>query len=130
MVNKFETDYLVKARNILWTGDQREGRNGVTVSLPFQSLTFDLRDGLPLMTTRKSHYKGVFGEYAALIRGPQHIDDFTKWGCNFWKKWARPDGTINLDYGNAWVDFHGENQMETVLHLLKNDLPLETSPLQ
>jgi thymidylate synthase len=80
-----------------------------------------LREGLPLMTTRKSHYKGVFGEYAALIRGPQHIDDFTKWGCNFWKKWAQPDGTINLDYGNAWVDFHGENQMETVLNLLKND---------
>jgi thymidylate synthase len=121
MVNKFETEYLTKARSILWTGNQREGRNGVTASLPFQTLTFDLRDGLPLMTTRKSYYKGVFGEYAALIRGPQHIDDFTKWGCNFWKKWAQPDGTINLDYGNAWVDFHGENQMETVLNLLKND---------
>tara|TARA_R110000782_G_scaffold196085_1_gene285464 strand:- start:582 stop:1388 length:807 start_codon:yes stop_codon:yes gene_type:complete len=120
-VNDFETDYLTKAANILDNGDNRKGRNGRTLSLPFQDVSFNLQKGLPLLTTRKSHYKGVFGEYAALIRGPTHIDDFTMFGCNFWKKWANEDGSLNLDYGNAWRDFHGVNQMSTVLDLLRND---------
>jgi len=121
MKNAFESNYLQVASNLIEYGFLRQGRNGETVSLPAQTVTFDLRDGLPLLTTRKGHYHGVFGEYAALIRGPKHIDDFTRWGCNFWGKWAKPDGSIDLDYGNAWTDFHGVNQMETVLNLLRTD---------
>tara|TARA_B110000858_G_scaffold198522_1_gene266168 strand:- start:8487 stop:9272 length:786 start_codon:yes stop_codon:yes gene_type:complete len=120
-MNTFETSYLKTANDIITQGDMRYGRNGGTLSLPTQTLTFDLRDGLPMLTTRKSFYKGVFGEYAALIRGPKHVDDFTRWGCNFWGKWAKADGSIDLDYGNAWTDFHGVNQMETVLNLLRTD---------
>jgi len=120
-MSTFETNYLADALHIIKNGHERQTRNGLTKSISFLDVSFDLQDGLPLLTTRKSHYKGVLGEYAALIRGPKHIDDFTRFGCNFWKKWAKPDGTINLDYGNAWRDFHGVNQMETVLDLLKND---------
>ena len=120
-MNTFETSYLATVAEILDKGAYREGRNGATLSLPAQTLSFDLREGLPLLTTRKSHYRGVFGEYAALIRGPKHIDDFTRWGCNFWGKWAKEDGSIDLDYGNSWLNFHGVNQMETVLNLLRTD---------
>ena len=121
MTNTFEQAYLATTSKILAQGDTRKGRNGGTVSLPAQTLSFDLRDGLPLITTRKSYYKGVFGEYAALIRRPKHIDDFKRWGCNYWGKWSKADGSIDLDYGNAWTDFHGVNQMETVLEQLRND---------
>lgn len=121
MVNTFETSYLATAAKIITHGSARSGRNGGTKSLPAQTLTFNLQEGLPLLTTRKSYYRGVFGEYAALIRGPKHVDDFTRWGCNFWGKWAKADGSIDLDYGNAWTDFHGVNQMEAVLNLLRTD---------
>ena len=121
MTNKFEASYLATAKKIITQGSHRYGRNGGTYSLPAQTLTFNLKDGLPLMSTRKSFYRGVFGEYAALIRGPKHVDDFKRWGCNFWGKWAKEDGSICLDYGNAWTDFHGVNQMETVLNLLRTN---------
>lgn len=120
-MSAFETSYLATAAGIIADGDTRTGRNGSTRSLPAQTLTFDLREGLPLLTTRKSYYRGVFGEYAALIRGPKHVDDFKRWGCNFWGKWAKADGSLDLDYGNAWTDFHGVNQMETVLDLLRTN---------
>jgi len=120
-MSTFETSYLATAADIIADGDTRTGRNGATKSLPAQTLTFDLREGLPLLTTRKSYYRGVFGEYAALIRGPKHVDDFKRWGCNFWGKWAKADGSLDLDYGNAWTDFHGVNQMETVLDLLRTN---------
>jgi len=121
MTNEFETSYLDTAKKIITQGAHRYGRNGGTSSIPAQTLTFNLKDGLPLLTTRKSFYRGVFGEYAALIRGPKHVDDFRRQGCNFWEKWAKEDGSICLDYGNAWTDFHGVNQMEHVLGLMKRD---------
>jgi len=117
-----ENEYLQITQNILTLGTKRKGRNGDTFSLPFQQLEFDLSSGhIPLITTRKMHYRGILGEYAAMIRGPKHIDDFKKYGCNYWDKWAREDGSISVDYGNAWIDFNGVNQMEYVLDSLRNN---------
>lgn len=111
-----ETQYLNIAKHILRDGDHMVGRNGFTQSLPNQILEFDISDGFfPLITTRKIHYKGVLGEYAAMIRGPKHINDFKDWGCNYWDKWANEDGSIDVDYGNAWIDYNGTNQVEEVL---------------
>jgi len=109
-------------RRIIADGTERKGRNGNTKSLPFQQLTFDLSDGfLPLLTTRQMFYKGILGEYAAMIRGPKHVNDFKKFGCNYWDQWSDEDGNINIDYGNAWIDYNGVNQMEYVLDSLRNN---------
>lgn len=111
-----ENAYLEIARDILRDGDHMEGRNGFVKSLSNQILKFDLSDGyFPLITTRKMHYKGVLGEYAAMIRGPKHVDDFKRWGCNYWDDWANEDGSIDVDYGNAWIDYNGTNQVAEVL---------------
>ena len=117
-----EQNYLDIMRKILRDGTVREGRNGITKSIPFPSLTWDFEYGyLPLITTRKMHTKGILGEYAAIVRGPKHIDDFRKWGCNYWEKWANDDGTITVDYGNAWTDYNGVNQVEAVLQSLRDN---------
>ena len=117
-----EGEYLKIMREITMLGTPKEGRNGKYYSLPFPQLAFDISSGyVPLITTRKMHPQGVLGEYAAMIRGPKHIDDFTKWGCNFWKKWCKEDGSINVDYGNAWTDFNEVNQVEQVLDSLRNN---------
>ena len=117
-----EAQYIRIAKTIINNGLDRETRNAVTRSLPFQTLEFNLADGFfPLLTTRKMFYKGVLGEYAAMIRGPKHIKDFEEWGCNYWSQWANEDGTINVDYGNAWRDFNGVDQMAHVIDSLRNN---------
>lgn len=118
----FEERYLNIAEKIIRNGSTQSTRNGITYSLPNQTLKFDLTDGtFPLLTTRKSYYKGVLGEYAAMIRGPKHVDDFQKFGCNYWNNWADKEGNIKVDYGNSWINYEGVNQMEYVLDLLRND---------
>lgn len=118
----YENEYLKVARNIIHNGVMRDTRNARTYSLPFQTLDITLEDGyFPMLTTRKMFYKGVLGEYAAMIRGPKHVKDFEKWGCNYWKQWANPDGSIDVDYGNAWIDFNGVDQMGKVVYSLLNN---------
>jgi thymidylate synthase len=122
-MQKFEKDYAQLVKQILDYGEERETRNGKTLSGFGTTLVVnELLDGVfPLLQGRKMFYKGVFGELAAILRRPKHIGDFTKWGCNYWGKWADIDGYINVDYGNAWFDFEGVNQIERLKDALSNN---------
>ena len=120
-MNKVERDYKALVEHILTNGTDKEGRNGTTRSTFGQALSFNLKDGFPLLTGRKMFYKGVLGELAAMLRGPKSLADFEKFGCNYWADWAKEDGSINVDYGNTWIDFNGVNQLEQVLETLKTN---------
>ncbi len=82
----------------------------------------DLRTNhFPLLLGRKLFYNGILGEFAAFIRGPQSVKDFEIQGCNYWKGWASAKGKLVLDYGNAWIDFNGVNQLKELVNGLKKD---------
>lgn len=118
----YELAYMGLVRKILANGELRRGRNGTTLAIFGETLTIDLSTGeFPLLTGRQLFYRGVFGELAAMLRGPKTLKDFEEHGCNYWKQWARPDGSINVDYGNAWLDFNGFNQLEALADSLKNN---------
>lgn len=112
-MHQFETQYIQLVKACLAMPD-RAIRNGSARSLFGYQLKVSLQDGFPLLVGRKLFYKGVFGELAAMLRGPKHINDFKAWGCNYWDKWANEDGSINVDYGNAWLDYNGVNQLEAL----------------
>ena len=101
----------------------RQTRNAKVQSYFGAKLTLDSLEHriFPILLGRKMFYKGVFGELAAFLRGPKTIADFEAQGCNYWKPWADEDGSIEVDYGNAWLDYNGVNQLEQVVHSLKTD---------
>ncbi len=114
----FERQYAELLEMILLQGDSRMTRNGNTLSM--FALTLKVPVGpkfFPILEGRKMYPKGVLGEFAAMIRKPTCLKDFEKWGCNYWAKWAKPDGSINVDYGNAW--FEG-GQMGHLFHCLEH----------
>lgn len=118
----WEVDQYSKLINrILHKGDRRETRAGACYSLFGEAMVIDLSKGFPLLQGRKMFYKPVFGEMAAMLRGPKHVDDFRKFGCNYWDEWAASDGSMKLDYGNAWIDFNGVNQIAQLVDKLKNN---------
>ena len=119
--NVTELDYLYTLELLLNSKTRKDARNGMTRSLPFETLEFNIERQLPILTTRKIYYPGVLGEYAAFIRGPKHINDFKKFGCNFWDQWADDAGNINVDYGNTWINFNGINQMQNALDTLRTN---------
>jgi thymidylate synthase len=115
----FESKYRKLITEILINGKEKYERNGITKSIFGYQLEFDAFH-FPAIMGRKYPYKAPLGEFAALIKGPKHLKDFEKFGCNYWKKWANSDGSINLDYGNAWINWNGINQIEQVLKALED----------
>lgn len=118
----YELGYARLVQRVLDEGTPRGGRNGVTQAIFGATLELEHYPGqLLLLRGRKMFYKGVLGELAAFLKGPKHLDDFTKEGCNYWGQWAREDGSLTLDYGNAWLDFNGVNQLEELIEKLKSN---------
>lgn len=114
--------YSVLINKILHKGEKRKVRNGETYAIFGETLSIDISEEFPLLRGRKMFYNPVLGEFAAFIRGPNTIDDFKYFGCNYWDAWAIPGGNrIKVDYGNAWIDFNGVNQLEKLVESLIND---------
>ena len=104
-MRQFELDYALMVRTVLLGGEIRHCRNGVTFSKFAQVLNIlDVGSNIPLIQGRQMFFRGVFGEFAAFVRGPKHLSDFEQFGCNYWKQWAAEDGSLELDYGNAWLE--------------------------
>lgn len=110
--------YGTLINKILHQGQKRPSRAGSTYSIFGETLEIDLQEGFPLLLGRKMYYKGVVGELAAMLRGPKSVEDFEKFGCNYWKDWGNEDGSINVDYGNAWIDWNGTNQLQILVDTL------------
>lgn len=76
----------------------------------------DLRDGFPLLTTRKLAWSGLVGELRGFLCGYENHKDFAKVGCHFWKPWAREDGSLGPVYGAQWLR---GGQLEHILKSLR-----------
>lgn len=118
----FEYDYATLISQVM-DMPERKTRNSVTKSMFGVQFTLDTlsQDVVPLLSGRKMYWKGIVGETATFLQEPQDIEDFRENGCNYWDKWAKEDGSIELDYGNAWFDFNGVNQVENVVKSLQED---------
>ena len=116
----FEESYVDLVKRVLTEGKVRDTRNAYTRSTFATTLEIDsLKHGyFPILQGRKIFYKGVLGELAAMLKGPKTLKDFKDEGCNYWAQWANEDGTIELDYGNAWRDFNGVNQLKNTVESL------------
>lgn len=103
-------------------GQKRATRNANTLAIFGETLKVSCQNNyFPILQGRKMFSKGVFGEFAAMIRKPKCLADFEKWGCNYWKLWTKADGSINVDYGNAWFDFNGVDQVAQLKDKLANN---------
>ena len=121
-MQQFEVDYANIIKDILMTGATKETRNGLTKSVFGRSLVISNIDShFPLIQGRKMYPRGILGELAAMLRRPTHIDDFKAWGCNYWDLWADETGELTVDYGNAWFDFDGFNQIADLKDKLANN---------
>ncbi len=95
--------YLDLVRNILENGERKEDRTGTgTVSLFGCQSKYDLRDGFPILTTKKVLFSAVVHELLWFLRGSTNINDGLTQHTPIWNAWARPDGQLGPIYGYQW----------------------------
>lgn len=113
--------YLELLRRVRESGSRRTDRTGTgTWSIFGAQLRHALRDGFPLLTTKKLHWKSIVHELLWFLRGDTNIRYLRENGVSIWDHWADENGDLGRIYGAQWRDWRAAdgksvNQIDRVI---------------
>ena len=114
-------------RHVFTHGVAKTDRTGIgTRSVFGHQMRFDLREGFPLVTTKKVHFKSIALELLWFLRGESNANWLRERGVTIWDEWARADGDLGPVYGVQWrswptPDGGHIDQIAQVVRQLKTD---------
>ncbi|NLY62549.1 MAG: thymidylate synthase [Erysipelothrix sp.] len=143
--------YLELIERIMSDGEDRFDRTGVgTRSVFGHQSRYDLRDGFPLVTTKKVYLRSILEELLWFVSGSTNIQPLVKNNVKIWNEWpyeiftksadynnetlaefverikvdddfAKVYGELGPVYGKQWRDFNGVDQIEDLIQSLKEN---------
>ena len=138
-----EIQYLECLYDVYKTGERKQTRNAITYSKFSRTLTHNLEEGFPLLTTKKMFWKGIVEELLFFIRGETNAKLLSEKGVKIWddnttkefiEKMGLPydEGMMGPMYGYQWRYFNkpyldnpnnneGVDQLKKIIKEIKED---------
>lgn len=114
-------------QHVLDKGVKKEDRTGTgTISVFGHQMRFDLKDGFPLLTTKKLHTKSIIHELLWFLKGDTNIKYLKENGVSIWDDWADENGNLGPVYGFQWRSWPTPNgghidQITQVIDMIKKN---------
>lgn len=143
--------YLDFLDHILTHGSKKDDRThtGIISTFGYQ-MRFDLKEGFPLLTTKKVHLKSIIHELLWFVRGDTSLKYLADNNVRIWNEWpyerfkqsadyqgesmtdyierikndpdfAKKHGDLGPVYGKQWRDFSGYDQLAKVIEEIKTN---------
>ncbi len=126
-------------KHVLDTGVRHEDRTGVgTISTFGYQTRFNLREGFPIVTTKRVPFRWVAEELFWFLSGSSSEQELNARGVDIWAEWAteeqtarfgRETGDLGPVYGYLWRSFGGDypkmNGVDQIARLMNE---IDTNP--
>ncbi len=115
-MNTQELQYLNLMKDILYKNNIKDSRNSKVISQFGEKMVFDLREGLPLITTKRMPFKTILRELLWFVRGSTSNKELNDKNVHIWDGNASKefmssrglnyeDGELGPVYGFQWRRF-------------------------
>ena len=143
--------YLQLLKNIKENGLNKNDRTGIgTISIFGSQTKYDLKNGFPLLTTKKVHFKSIVYELLWFIKGDTNIKYLVDNDVRIWNEWpyekfkkssdynaesleefiskikestefSKKHGDLGPVYGKQWRNFEGVDQLAKLINNIKKN---------
>jgi len=125
-MNNIDKQYQQLLQDILDYGVEKKDRTGTgTKSIFGYTIRHNMKEGFPLLTTKKMAWKTLVTELMWFLRGDTNIKYLWDNNCHIWdgdyKKSGRTDGELGPIYGKQWRDCSGVDQIQNLINELKTN---------